>query len=76
MNEKDEKNKDINKLSKEDWLMLARVLQCKNWCEIDSIEQVRNFEEIQRNRCEEIMQDDYYFIGQYKNGLRNDNLHL
>lgn len=58
---------DINKLSKEDWLMLAKVLQSENWLKIDNIEQVRNFEEIQRNRCEEIMQDDYYFIEEKRN---------
>ena len=58
---------DINKLSKEDWLMLAKVLQGENLFKIDSIEQVRNFEEIRRKKCEEIMQDDFYFIEEKRN---------
>lgn len=58
---------DINKLSNEDWLMLVKVLQGKNWLKIDSIEQVRDFEETRRKRCEEIMQDDWYFIEEKRN---------
>lgn len=48
---------NVEELSQQDLTNLTQLLQGDNWCNITTLEQLRNLEEIRRNKCNKIMQD-------------------
>ena len=49
--------KDIKNISEEDVLKISRIIQNENWCEIQSIEDVREYDRIKEEKCKRIMED-------------------
>lgn len=48
---------NIENLNKEDITNIARIMQSKNWCEINSLDEIRNYDSIKAEKCKAIMQD-------------------
>ena len=48
---------DISKLDVEDIKALARIMQSENWCNIETMEQVKNYDRIREENCQWIMKE-------------------
>ena len=59
----------IENLSQEDITDIARIMQSENWCEICSIEDVREYDRIKAKKCQEIMEDENATLEQKKQAV-------
>lgn len=62
-------NLDLKSLSSKDIDTLSRILPNSNWCEITNIEQIRNYDEIVKKKCDEIMHNENSSIENKKQAL-------
>lgn len=60
---------NIEDLNREDITNIARIMQSKNWCEINSLDEIRNYDSIKAEKCRAIMQDKNSTLEQKKQAV-------
>lgn len=60
---------DKKNISKEDIIDLARIMQGKNWLKISSIDDVREYEKIKKEKCKAIIEDENASLEEIKQAV-------
>lgn len=60
---------NVEELSDKDILTLNQILQNNNWCEIVNINEARDFNEIRKEKCDEVMQNERSTLEQKKEAV-------